>query len=764
MRKFLPFIVVVPAILLVLGFWIVPKYVLLGRDEINITKEMGKEKTVSLESGKTYTIEFSIPSHVKEVAGFVFGAKPNDWKNKKIQLRILDKSGKELVKTDSRALKYSDTKLTIIQNFKPFKVGSDKKITAEIKVEGEPLVINLAESEGQKAVFSIDGVQDNRVPVFSILQTVPLSSGVQKGMIAGFAFMAGAFIVYFLKSEKNKWIAGTILLAVAVPVALWGFMETNKWGISDWDYYFSVHHQYRETILKYHQFPLWNPFTAGGTAALGDPEFSALSVTFPLELIFGIPLGLRLAIFLAEIVGAWGMLALARRIRLSPEAGLLAAAVYAFGTVNLLEIVEGHVNIFNSMWIPWIFWAWLGMYRKKNSPLLCGIFLAATFYAGGIYLLMYTALAFILLPFFTRRPFHAIKNAVKAGLWALGLAALKLFPVLFWLREYSDKMYASSTNTLGWLKEIFLGRFLHGAEVIYRQGSGWHEYGAYIGIFVLLLAILGALQFRKRMVFTLIIATIVAVLISASGPLLKPFFDQFPYMPRSNISRFVLFAVIPMALLAGFGLDFLKSKKFAGWLTPSLIGLVALDLMTLVYPLSQMAFVLKPAVENRKAEYPIEYSGDEYKIEHQGETYSRSYAAILAGYGTTSFPSILGPDSKVHLISDEDNVFAKLEGEGNAEAKFWSPNKIIVQVMGKEATKIILNENYAKGWTANGKPVEQVDGLLAAPVEKENSTIEFKFIPKGIWMGATISVMTILLAIIYSPVRKHKFLYRKKSA
>jgi len=753
MKRSLPYFAIVPAIFIALGFLIIPKYILLGREEVEITKERGKEEIISLEPGKIYLIDFSIPSNVKQVAGFVLKAKPEPWNSRKIWLRIFDQSGKELAKTENKELRYSDPRLTILQTFKPFAANGVGKLTAEIKIEGSPLALSLAEAEGQKASFVGENFKKDRIPVFSILTPEPLSVGVQRGIIAGLIFLIGALVIYFLKSEKNKWICSAILLALAVPIALWGFMELNKWGISDWDYYFSVHHGYREAIIKYHQFPLWNPITAGGTAALGDPEFSVFSITYLLELFLGVPLGLRLAIFLTEIIGAWGMLALSRRLRLSPEAGLLAATAYAFGTVNLLEIVEGHVNIFNSMWIPWIFWAWLGMYRKKNSPLLCGIFLAATFYAGGIYLLMYTAIAFVLLSFFTHHPFQAIKRTVQAGLWSLGLASFKLFPVLFWLKEYSDESYASSANTLGWLKEIFLGRFLHGAEVIYQQGSGWHEYGAYIGFFVLLLAILGAFRFKKRIVFTLILAAVIAVLISASGPTLKPFFDKFPYMPRSNISRFVLFAILPITLLAGLGLDLVKSKKNTNWLVPSLIGLVALDLMTLAYPLSQMAFVLDPALESRKANYPIEYTGNEYKTEHGGASYSRSYAAILAGYGSIAFPSILGPNSAVRLVSDENDSFVRLIGEGDAKINYWSPNKIIVETKAAAPAKIILNENYGSGWTANDRPAEQVDNLLAAPIDKGSSTITFEFTPKGMWVGLIISIVTIFLAVY---LRKRK--------
>ena len=132
------------------------------------------------------------------------------------------------------------------------------------------------------------------------------------------------------------------------------------------------------------------------------PEFPIFSPTFLLELIFGVPLGIKFAISFSVAVTGIGMLILARRLGRSVEAGLIAALAVAFGTVSLLEITEGHVNVLAAMWIPWILWSWHRMVVDNKKPTLCGIFLALTFLGGGIYLLMYTALAFIGLLLFAR--------------------------------------------------------------------------------------------------------------------------------------------------------------------------------------------------------------------------------------------------------------------------------------------------------------------------------------------------------------------------
>jgi hypothetical protein len=248
--------------------------------------------------------------------------------------------------------------------------------------------------------------------------------------------------------------------------------RTMPWELQTGIINFSLHHYYRETIVTYHQFPFWNPWTCGGTAALGDPEFPLFTPTYLLELLFDIPNGLRLAIYFSVAVRALGLLMLAKRLKLSLPAAVVTVLGVTFSSVGVLELVEGHVNFLTSMWIPWIFWAWLTAYQRNVALIpkrtgwkfwkltgwemaLAG-FLAITFYGGGIYLLMYTTLAFIILPLLVSKPKVAIMTTIRAGALALGLVAVKLGPVLMWLKQWPDQYYTPSTVTLPWLYEIFI--------------------------------------------------------------------------------------------------------------------------------------------------------------------------------------------------------------------------------------------------------------------------------------------------------------------
>lgn len=586
------------------------------------------------------------------------------------------------------------------------------------------------------------------------------------GLLAALIFVLGVVVIYLL--PKYKWLAAAVLLVIITPLALPGFwFSSADLGISDWDLYFTYYHHLRGTILDFHQFPLWNPWMCGGSAALGDPEFPVFSPSFLNILAFGVEAGMKVTIYAATAIGAVGMLMLGKRLQLSVYAALVAALGAAFSTVNLLEIVEGHPNIFSAMWIPWIFWAWLAAYRRSSSKweLICGLFLALTFFQGGIYLLSYTTLAFLVLILLAPSHKKAFLVTLKAGLWALGFAAIKLIPTAFWLSQFQDESYASSTYTLFSLHKILFGRYLHGAGepggIIPNQGSGWHEYGAYLGPFISALTLIGLTKMRKsRTVKALLIAAVLAILVSSGGPILKPFFDQVPFIPRSNVSRLILFAVIPISLLAGNGLDALRHlashKALAAFFTIFAIAYVSGDLFSLAAQLSSQAFVLpKPETSIPPAPSPIAHTAQTYEIRHNGTDYTRAYAATMKGYGTSASCNVLRPKNVARTIHDRENFGPVLQSKVvTAHNTTWSPNRVTASVTATaDLAEVMLNTNYAKGWQVSFndgqpvKPAEDIQGRVGIHVSPGEYDLTFFYRPRGMLAGILITATAILAAI-----------------
>ncbi len=602
-------------------------------------------------------------------------------------------------------------------------------------------------------------------------------------LTVGVVVALGALLVALL--PRYRWIVAGLLLIIITPIMLVGFLPNGQWGISDWDYYFSYHEVVRDLTLTHNTVPTWNPYICGGTTAVGDPEFPFFTPTFLLELVFGVPFGLRLAAMATTAIGALGMLALAHRLKLSALAGLLAALAFSFGSVTILELVEGHPNVFAVMYIPWIFWSWLAAYQtssdnKRHSQLwslLTGVLLAATFLQGGIYLLMYTAGAFIFLLAVVRRRLDALRVTVTAGVWGMSFAALKLIPVLLWLTQFQDQAYASSASTLSSLQEIFLGRNLHGSEVIPNQGSGWHEYGAYVGPVVLALAALALTRIKQsRVIKLLLLAGVASLAISSSGPLLKPLFDQASFLPRSNVSRLVLFTVLPLALLAGIGLDRLRqllvrvspAKFKLSVVIPSLllivvVGVVAADLGSLTQSLSGQAFTVLPAVSATTAQEPLQHTFARYEIrDDEGVDHSRAYAATLANYGTQAYCTVLGAPPSVVTVEqiDEPQALVRTQSpEGSSTLLSWAPDTVVALVTSTEPTDVIVNANYAKGWQVNGRPAIEIKNQLATTIQAGSHTLTFTYVPPGFMAGQIVALLALVFAVglmLYPRIKKRK--------
>jgi hypothetical protein len=596
----------------------------------------------------------------------------------------------------------------------------------------------------------------------------PLKANMRLGWLAAFATVVGLFGITRLK--KHRWLAASFLLALIIPMATGGFwFSTGQLGVSDWDYYFSYHTAIRRSITEHHTFPLWNPYICGGTAGLADPESPIFTPTFLLELIFGVPIGLRLAIYFATITGAIGMLFLGKKLKLSLTAAFITSLGFSLGSVNLLEIIEGHPNIFSAMWVPWIFWSWIKLYHlahqktlaqlfKSPVTFLTAAFLTLTFFQGGIYMLMYVCIAFLfLIIVLTNRP-AAFKATFAAGVWALAFAAIKLIPVLFWLQQFQDQVYASSASTLKSLHHILLGRYFHGPqndEIIPHQGGGWHEYGAYLGPFILALATLALTRLRQRKIQLFTLATLLALLISASGPFLKPFFDQAPFLPRSNISRFILFAILPISLLAGFGIDrFNPSRKTYQALRLFILFVITVDLATFTYPLSHQAFVLDPPVPTPAVpNAPMLYTLNTYQTRHQGVDYTRAYAASAQGWGTVSYCSVLGPKPAIKAIehTEEDpSLLSSPTQTLNYEIHTWTPNRVETTVTTQESGELILNANYAQGWQVNNQPAQEIANRVGTKIDAGTHNLTFKYIAPGFRAGLTITIASLIAALYFT--------------
>ncbi len=115
-------------------------------------------------------------------------------------------------------------------------------------------------------------------------------------------------------------LAGRALAYAAMPgmiLLVLSPLLLHPWtlGQHDWDQMNTQRQVVVTTILRYHQFPLWDPFTCGGHPAWGSLESDPIVVSpfLPVYLVAPLALAIRAEIVGWVVVGALGAWRLASR-------------------------------------------------------------------------------------------------------------------------------------------------------------------------------------------------------------------------------------------------------------------------------------------------------------------------------------------------------------------------------------------------------------------------------------------------------------------
>ena len=91
-------------------------------------------------------------------------------------------------------------------------------------------------------------------------------------------------------------------MALAVPL-----LEHPKFlGFGDWDLFLGKMEGVRQTILRWGQFPWWDPWTRGGFPLAANPQCGVVGVATPFVLVFGPGVGMRLGTIVCFLLAAEG--------------------------------------------------------------------------------------------------------------------------------------------------------------------------------------------------------------------------------------------------------------------------------------------------------------------------------------------------------------------------------------------------------------------------------------------------------------------------
>lgn len=107
------------------------------------------------------------------------------------------------------------------------------------------------------------------------------------------------------------------------------------------------------TIVHFHQLPVWNPYKCGGMPMLGNPQSHFLTPWFLLTLLFGPFIGLRLEIPIYIAIAWSGAYVLARVAGTRPLGALAAAMLFATSSWFYVRVTAGLLAMCGFAYLPW---------------------------------------------------------------------------------------------------------------------------------------------------------------------------------------------------------------------------------------------------------------------------------------------------------------------------------------------------------------------------------------------------------------------------
>lgn len=584
--------------------------------------------------------------------------------------------------------------------------------------------------------------------------------------------------------RRSNFFPFFIFLLVCLIYAGPLFKNINNWGQMDWDQWTFLNAVPHETILRYHQFPLWSPYGNGGNVALAHPHSPFLSPFYIFVLLFGPIIGLKIQIVVHLLIGMFGMFLLAKHFNLTRYASYLPPLVYMLNSTYTLHLTEGHLEWLSMAFVPWLFLYILKSIRNFKYAIGSIIFLCLMILAGSVDVLTVVIMLLFVYALFAglkQKKIRPLKLLIFIFIGTLLLSGIKLIPMLEFINENPRQAAAKDTTEVSLLADIFLSR----DQELYYQNTkwanpvqkisfrerkfeyGWHEYGAYVGYVVLFLAIIGFIFYFRRY-WPLILSGIVLLWISLGAAAfynLWGLLHKLPIYDSLHVpSRFILGFTFCLALFSGLGLskfeNIIQRKRYK-FLIGALVGFIFFDLFLVDYPLLGDIFIITPHKAQRHSDFKQRYRDFS---SFSGESRSFMYPIMLSNSGVINSYEIIGVEKgNVKAVGDFDyrGEAYFLRKDNKVKSIFFSPNRIKVNVQVKSRDTLVLNQNFYTGWKAridgNNYEVCPFDGLISVDLLPGEQDVLFYYLPKSFIIGLVVSLLSLIILMFWllSPVVRH---------
>jgi hypothetical protein len=507
------------------------------------------------------------------------------------------------------------------------------------------------------------------------------------------------------------------------------------------------------TVAHFHQLPLWNPFACGGLPLLAHPLSQVLTPLFALPVTFGANVGLLLQIPVHLAIAWTGGYVLASILGMGNLGRLTCASIFPASSWFFLHIGVGHINHFPEAYLPWIaVLVWLGTQRRSLWPwIAAAIVFAIMFGEGGVYECTHAALlvgVIVLWRAAVQKSPRPILGAIILGLFAIGLAAIKLLPTWHMMQLHPRTVDYAEYNSV---RDLLTGLFTR--QQFYdraRLGEwGFWESGAYLSPAAIALAVLGAVcRPRRSMPWVLAAGVFFILAIGAPRPW-SPWalLHHLPFLSSERVpARFLMTFTLVIGVIAGFGADFLTQylKTFGGILGFALLVIAVFDAWLVSGPNLDAAVA---------GDLPAVKWSPEFRQFHNSDPWG-AYPVNLANEGSMRCNEELDfhEDSHIKVTGYNQPGYRGeqyLRGPGQVTLRRWTPNALSYEVDTPANNVMVVNENYDHNWRlvkGNGD-VFSDGGLVAVHLPAGKQRLKLAYRDYFFLAGAAATLMTCVAVL-----------------
>lgn len=441
--------------------------------------------------------------------------------------------------------------------------------------------------------------------------------------------------------------------------------------------------------------------------------------------------------------------------RVRPLACVVCASVFPASSWFYLHIGNGHVVFLPAAYLPWVAALFcIAVNRKRLLPAaLAGLLIALIFFEGGLYLAVFAVILIACIAstmILTRRSLWPLWSGLVVAVFTGGFAAIKLLPTIAVFRMYPRGPMGGEGNPW-WVLRICL--FSHYQNIL-RNGPGsfgFEEYGAFISIFFVALALLGAVYgWRRPLPWVVSAVVFIEMARGDTGPhslwVLMHSVRLFGGLVTAMRlpTRFLIAFVLTISVLAGVGTELLCAK-LRGWGTCFSVMLLAAGLIDawLVGP-PNLKLIFRDATPRltRSTRFrQMRQLGAKFNMTHVAE----ANMGALECYEYT--------DIKTNAVGYDQGGYKGeqyLTGPGMLKLTRWTPNALSYEVMVFAPTELIVNQNYAPGWhLAEGVgKVSSENGLIAVHLPAGKQHLKLVYGSKPFDHGLGIFLLTLAAMLL----------------